>query len=47
MASLPAKAEDPVEPFEWDLRDVQIWCFQFLHDLKYLDFQTGQFSGFE
>ena len=27
MASLPTEVKYPVEPFEWGLLAVQVWCF--------------------
>ena len=47
MTSLSLKAEDPIEYFEWGLPNAQIWCFQLLHDLRYIDCQTGDFSDLE
>ena len=32
--------------FQWGLPAVQFWCFQLLHDSKYIDFQTGYFADF-
>ena len=47
MASLPPSAEDLIEHFEWGLPNVQVLCFWLLHDLRYIDFQTGHFAHFE
>ena len=44
--SQPPDVEYPIEPFEWSLPAVQVWCFQFLHDWRYIDFQIGHFVVF-
>ena len=46
MTSLPPEEEYPLELFRWCLPAVQIWCFQLLHDWRYIDFQTGHFVDF-
>ena len=33
-----------MEPFQWCLPAVQIWCFLLLHDWRYIDFQIGRFA---
>ena len=47
MSSLPPEKEYPMEPFQWCLIAVQIWCFQLLRNWRYKDFQTGHFADFE
>ena len=44
--SLSCEAEYPMEPIEWILLAVQIWCFWLVSVWKYIDFQTGHFSNF-
>ena len=46
MTSLSLGPEYLMESFQC-LRTVQIWCFQLLRDLRYVDFQTGHFADFE
>ena len=44
MMTLPPEVEYPMEPCEWGLFAVEKWCFWFLHDWRYLDFQTSHFA---
>ena len=43
MLSVPPE----VEPFEWGLPAVQIWCFWLLRNCRYIDFQIDHFDDFE
>ena len=47
MTLLLPEEEYPMEPFQWCLPAVQIWCFWLLHDWRYIDFQTGHFADIE
>ena len=39
MTLLLFEEEYPMQPFQWCLPAVQIWCFWFLHDWRYRDFK--------
>ena len=44
MISVLPEAGYPIEPFEWSLHTVQIWCVCLLQDWRLTNFKTGHFN---